>query len=139
MPQIDNLEFSDYILLDDNALTGQTLQNSYNFLKRQDNDVNIFLVRHPNINRIEQSKIYGHCLNLDNYNKSVFGMVFDSPFSRLKANTNWGNEFLDELGVFTKTGDAFLKCLYKNGLFKQNTEVSYIKGVLKEGIWIEKK
>ncbi|MGN1222586.1 MAG: hypothetical protein ACI4T1_00425 [Christensenellales bacterium] len=139
LPQVENINLNNYILLDDNALTGQTIQDAYNFLKREQNDVNIFLVRHPNINRIEQSKIYGHTINLDKYKKLIFGMAFDSPFSRLKPNTNWGNEYLDELEVFTKTGDAFLKCLYKNGLFKQNTEVSNIKGALKSSIWKESK
>lgn len=139
LPKMPQIEFNNYILLDDNALTGQTLQNTYNFLKLSNNTVNIFLVRHPNINRVEQSKVYKRIINLDSYKRLIFGMVFDSPFSRLKPNTNWGNEYLDELGIFTKTGDAFLKCLYKNGLFKPNTEVSYIKGVLENGIWIEEK
>lgn len=69
---------------------------------------------------------------MDELNKKAYGMTFDSPYTKIKQNTNYGNEYLDELGIFTLTGDLFLKLLYKNGHFFPNTEVSTIKGVLND-------
>ena len=137
---IDNRKIKDdnYILLDDNALTGRTIEKATKFLSNN-NKVYTALIRHPNINRIEQSKIYNRTLNLNLFNDRYFGMLFDSPFSRLKENTNWGNEYLDEFGTFTKSGEAFLRCLYRNQMFKENSEVSQLKGFLEEGIWKEQK
>jgi len=135
---VDNrrIKTDNYILLDDNALTGRTIEKASKFLTNN-NEVYTALIRHPNINRIEQSKIYDRTLNLNLFNNKYFGMLFDSPFSKLKENTNWGNEYLDEFGTFTKTGEAFLKCLYRNQMFKENSEVAQLKGFLEDGIWKE--
>ena len=135
---VDNrrIKTDNYILLDDNALTGRTIEKASKFLTNN-NEVYTALIRHPNINRIEQSKIYNKTLNLNLFNEKYYGMLFDSPFSKLKENTNWGNEYLDEFGTFTKSGEAFLKCLYRNKMFKENSEVAQLKGFLEKGIWKE--
>jgi len=137
---VDNrsIKTDNYILLDDNALTGRTIEKASNFLSNN-NTVYTALIRHPNINRVEQSKVYNRTLNLSLFKEKYYGMLFDSPFSKLKADTNWGNEYLDEFGTFTKSGEAFLRCLYRNQMFKVNSEVSQLKGFVEEGIWKEQK
>ncbi len=120
------------LIFDDNSMTGMTIdacqQTISNFFEKP----KTILVRHPNLNRLAQSKNYNKVTNLCLYGSAIFGMLFDSPFSKIKSNTNYGNEFLDELGVFTLTGDIFLKRLYKNLHFKANSEVGSIKGLLNE-------
>ena len=111
------------IILDDNIMTGKSIDNLIRFLGVTAN-YNAILVRHPNINRINQIRENGFCINMDELNKKAYGMTFDSPYTKIKPNTNYGNEYLDELGIFTLTGDLFLKLLYKNGHFLPNTEVS---------------
>jgi hypothetical protein len=51
------------------------------------------------------------------------GMFNRSPYSKIKERTNYGGEFLYELGVFTISGFKLVEYLYKNGLFEKGSEV----------------
>ena len=117
------------IIFDDNIMSGKSIQNLINISKLK-HQYNIILIRHPNINRVEQVFDQKYCVNLKELKKIGYGMLFDSPYSKIKENTNYNGEYLDELGVFTLTGDNFLKLLYKNGHYTKNSEVSTIKGLL---------
>ncbi len=125
------LQSTDLIIMDDNIMTGKSIDNLLNLFKSPINYQTI-LVRHPNINRINQTRYNGVCININELRQKAYGMTFDSPYTKLKVNTNYGNEFLDELGIFTLTGDLFLKLLYKNGHFAPNSEVSTIRGLLND-------
>ena len=122
-PQID--DGPKYIVIDDNVMTGKTLEYVYAYLSdKLSAKIEYFaLLRHPDINRIPQMVAYKKAVDLDFLKKYCLGYLNESPYSKIKMDTNLGGEFLDELGVFTLTGDYFLRFLYKNALFSRNSEV----------------
>ncbi|WP_207648617.1 hypothetical protein, partial [Clostridium sp. N3C] len=83
-------------------------------------------LRHPEINRIPQMKAYNKAVSVDFLKKSCIGLINHSPYSKIKYETNYYGEYLDELGVFTLTGEFFLRYLFKNGLYGKNSEVDRV-------------
>ena len=112
-------------LLDDNTMTGSTICIVYKIIRELyeiQTDKSI-LLRHPSINRIPQMVAYGQAVNVDYLREHCLGMLNPSPYSRIAMHSNIGGEYLDCFGVFTMTGEFFLRYLYKNGLFFPNSEV----------------
>lgn len=119
------------LILDDNIMTGSTIQIALNRFTANDVIIQkIILIRHPNINRIAQMDAYKKVADLTMFDKIILGALNPSPYSKIKLGTNYKNEYLDEIGVFTITGYVFLKYLYKNGLFTKQSEVDTIKGFI---------
>lgn len=115
------------ILFDDNVMTGSTIQYAINYINSNtlyEVEECIFL-RHPEINRIYQMKSYNKAVNVEFLQDECLGYINHSPYSKIREGTNWGGEFLDEVGVFTLTGEFFLRYLFKNGLFQKESEVDY--------------
>lgn len=75
---------------------------------------------------------YDSFMDLDLVERDFVGLIMSSPYTKIKEGTNIYNEFLDELGIFTLSGYKFCKYLYKNGVFEENTEISFIRDFFKE-------
>ncbi|RRR99068.1 hypothetical protein CWI01_00190, partial [Streptococcus pneumoniae] len=60
------------------------------------------------------------------------GGIFPAPYSKIKFGTNIAKQYLDELQIFTLSGDEILRLLYKNGLFSEESEVKVVRGNLYE-------
>lgn len=117
----------DMILFDDNVMTGSTVQHAVDYINNS-TEYNIrkcFFLRHPEINRIYQMKAWNKAVSIGFLRNDCFGYINHSPYSKIKKETNFGGEFLDELGIFTLTGEYFLKYLFKNGLYEIGSEVDY--------------
>lgn len=116
------------IILDDNTMTGSTIEVAYDYIKTNVlvNIEDFFILRHPEINRIPQMKAYNRAVNIEFLKKNCFGLINHSPYSKIKVGTNYYKEYLDELGVFTLTGEFFLRYLLKNGLYGKNSEVDNV-------------
>lgn len=118
-------------LVDDNVMTGSTIKTAMKYMNEQINCSikKCILIRHPDINRIPQMEAYQEAVSVDFLEKYCVGLLNESPYSKIKPNTNIGGEYLDELGIFTLTGDYFLRFLYKNGIYGENSEVESLKKI----------
>lgn len=112
-------------LLDDNTMTGSTICKAYRIIREMHKiqPDKVILLRHPDVNRIPQMVAYDRAVNVDYLRDHCLGMLNPSPYSRIAMHSNIGGEYLDCFGVFTMTGEFFLRYLYKNGLFLPDSEV----------------
>lgn len=118
------------IIIDDNMMSGVTMQLIYNQLKIQNklNIKNIVVIRHPNINRLPQLKHFNMAMNLKMIDKMIFGLISDTPYTKIKENTNYNNMFVNELNIFSIMTEVFLKALYINNSFIKDSQVDIFKG-----------
>lgn len=121
---------NDTFLVDDNMMSGVTMQFAYNQLYL--NDINnikgIFVIRHPNINRIAQLEYFDIALNLDLVDNYIYGMLTDTPYTKIKSGTNYNNMFVNELNIFSVMTEVFLKALYCNNSFIKDSQVDIFLG-----------
>ena len=121
---------NDTFLVDDNMMSGVTMQFAYNQLYL--NDINnikgIFVIRHPNINRIAQLEYFDTALNLDLVDSYIYGMLTDTPYTKIKSGTNYNNMFVNELNIFSVMTEVFLKALYCNNSFIKDSQVDIFLG-----------
>ena len=118
------------IIIDDNMMSGVTMQFVYNQLKIQNklNITDIIVIRHPNINRLPQLKYFNTGMNLEMIDKMIFGLISDTPYTKIKENTNYNNMFVNELNIFSIMTEVFLKALYINNSFIADSQVDIFKG-----------
>lgn len=117
-------------LIDDNIMSGITMQFNYNkfYLNNFKKICGVLLIRHPSMNRIGQMEYFNVGLNIELVDKFVFGMIMHTPYTKVKRNTNYNNEFLNELGIFSDSTETFLKALYCNNSFIKDSQVDIFKG-----------
>lgn len=119
-----------HILMDDNLLTGRTLQIAVNMLvNRGIYPEKIVVVRYPAINRVEHMFLPGHgAPDPDLFWEYVYGLTSPTPYSKLNFPGSYkkipSDNYLDALGEFNKTRTYVLNLLYKNGLYTDSGEVS---------------
>lgn len=126
-----NIDTNNYfhILMDDNLVTGRTLQLAVNMLvNRNIYPEKIVVVRYPAINRIKHMFLPNHgAPDPDLFWEYIYGLTSPTPYSRLNCpysyKKNPTDKYLDELGEFNKTRTFVLNLLYKNGLYALNGEV----------------
>lgn len=126
------IDTNDYfhILMDDNLVTGRTIQIAVNMLvNRNIYPEKIIVVRYPAINRIKHMFLPNHgAPDPDLFWEYVYGLTSPTPYSRLNHpysyKKNPDDKYLDELGEFNKTRTFVLNLLYKNGLYSLNGEVA---------------
>ena len=117
-------------MIDDNIMSGITMQFNYNkfYLNNFKKICGVLLIRHPSMNRIGQMEYFNVGLNIELVDKFVFGMIMHTPYTKVKRNTNYNNEFLNELGIFSDSTETFLKALYCNNSFIKDSQVDIFKG-----------
>lgn len=118
------------VILDDNLLTGRTLQIVSNIaIKNGIVPSKLFVVRYPSLNRVEHMFLPNHgAPDTELFWKYVYGLTSPTPYTRLNASYVYSDsekeKYLDELGRFNKTRIHVSEVLYKNGLFGQDSEVN---------------
>lgn len=118
------------LLIDDNVMSGVTIQLIYNQLKlcEYENIFGVIAIRHPNINRLPQIEHFKTAMNLKMIDRMFYGFVTDTPYSKIKPNTNHNNMFVNELNIFSIMTEVFLKALYKNNSFIKDSQVDIFAG-----------
>ena len=121
----------EYILLDDNLLTGKTMQLAITTLYDIGIDVNkIVAVRYPGVNRISQMFMPNHgAIDYRHFFDFIEGLYFSSPYSWRDPFSK--NPYEDSLGIFDLNRRKILECLAKNGDYSKNSEVIYVKKKVK--------
>lgn len=120
-----------HILMDDNLVTGRTLQIAVNMLINRDiYPEKMIVVRYPAINRIKHMFLPNHgAPDPDLFWEYVYGLTAPTPYSRLNVpysyRKNPDSMYLDELGEFNKTRTFVLNLLFKNGLYCLSGEVAH--------------
>ena len=116
------------VLCDDNILTGRTLNLATVILKQYNINVKeIFVLRHPDINRIVHIWDSKNYVNIDLFNKRIKGALYSCNYSKVNENTNYGNTYLDEFGIFDITKEVICQYIYKNGRFSEHSRVNKYK------------
>lgn len=121
------------LLMDDNILTGRAMKNAAQKLSYRKYSVQFFHVRRLGLNRLSQVIQENSMNELQRYLTGIYkGGIFPAPYSKIKFGTNIAKQYLDELQIFTLSGDEILRLLYKNGLFSEESEVKVVRGNLYE-------
>lgn len=123
---------SNIIILDDNLLTGKTMQLVLNCMYDMGINVsNISVVRFPSVNRIDQMFMEHHgAVDYRLFFDYVTGLCFPSPYSWRDENEM--DLYADSLGVFDLNRKKIIECLIKNHDYSLNSEVyEYKRRILK--------
>ena len=121
----------EYIILDDNLLTGKTMQLAITTFY----DIGITIdkivaVRYPGVNRISQMFMPNHgALDYRHFFNFIEGLYFSSPYSWRDPYST--NPYEDSLGVFDLNRRKILECLAKNDDYSKKSEVLYVKRKMK--------
>lgn len=128
------LEGSGYfhVLMDDNLVTGRTLQIAVNMLVNHNiYPDRLIVVRYPTLNRIKHMYLPDHgAPDTDLFWEYVYGLTSPTPYTKLNTPRASGrssdDKYLDELGQFNKTRTFVLELLYKNGWYKKPGDVARV-------------
>lgn len=120
-----------YILVDDNLLTGKTMQLALTTLYDIGIEVDkIVVVRYPGVNRISQMFMNNHgAIDYRLFFDFIQGLYFPSPYSWRDPNSL--NPYEDSLGIFDLNRRKIIECLAKNGDYYEKSEVVYVKRMVK--------
>ena len=121
----------EYIILDDNLLTGKTMQLAITtFYDIGINVDKIVAVRYPGVNRISQMFMPNHgAVDYRHFFNFIEGLYFSSPYSWRDPYSK--NPYEDSLGIFDLNRRKILECLAKNGDYSKKSEVLYVKRKMK--------
>ena len=121
----------EYIILDDNLLTGKTMQLAITtFYDIGINVDKVVAVRYPGVNRISQMFMPNHgAVDYRHFFNFIEGLYFSSPYSWRDPYST--NPYEDSLGIFDLNRRKILECLAKNGDYSKKSEVLYVKRMVK--------
>ncbi len=123
-----------YILVDENIMTGQTLQKVNEYLKNYElENIDTIIIQYPTVARIkniiENVEKEGY-LTLIN---SLKGMISPVKYSKMcEYRKDFIFPYMDKLGNFDLYKSIILKNLYKNGEYNENSSVARISEYYKE-------
>ena len=120
---IGKYENKNIVILDDNLLTGKTMQLVLNCMYDIGINVsNISIVRFPSINRVDQMFMEHHgAVDYRLFFDYVTGLCFPSPYSW--RDENCIDAYTDSLGVFDLNRKKIIECLIKNHDYSEKSEV----------------
>lgn len=124
---------SQYIVIDENIMTGKTINNAIDFCKTKKlNLLDIIVISYPLVSRINN-------FNLKNSNeyikffKNIKGMLIKNNYSKLlKIRDDFNFPYMDSLGTFDLKKYILLKNLYKNGVYTKGSSVSRLENYYKD-------
>ena len=127
LQQIGQINSDKVILLDDNILTGKTIQLAINSLYDEKIHVqNVNIVRYPSVNRVDQMFMENHgAVDYKLFFDYITGLCFPSPYSWRDENNL--DPYLDSLGVFDLNRKKIVECLIKNHDYKEHSEIHEYK------------
>lgn len=120
-----------FVLMDDNLLTGKTMQLAITTLYDLNLSIDkIIVVRYPGVNRINQMFLSNHgAIDYKRFFNLIQGLYFSSPYSWRDPFSS--DKYEDSLGIFDLNRRKILECLVKNGDFDNNSEVMCLKRKVK--------
>ena len=122
-----------YIIVDENIMTGQTLENAKKYLKNFNLKLlDTIIIKYPtvsrvkNINNVDENK-YIELL------KNIKGMLIPTNYSKLcEYRKNFIFPYMDKLGTFDLYKYELLKNLYKNGEYIKKSAVGRVEKYYKK-------
>lgn len=123
-----------YILIDENIMTGSTLENTKEYLKNYElENVDTIIIQYPTVARckniiknVEKEK-YLLLMN------SIKGLIAPVKYSKMcEYRADFIFPYMDKLGNFDLYKDIILKNLYKNGKYNDGSSVARISEYYKE-------
>ena len=123
-----------YILVDENIMTGQTLQKVNEYLKNYElENIDTIIIQYPTVARIKniiENVEKEEYLTLIN---SLKGMISPVKYSKMcEYRKDFIFPYMDKLGNFDLYKSIILKNLYKNGEYNENSSVARISEYYKE-------
>ena len=118
------------ILMDDNLVTGKTLQHAMNLMASEDlHPDRVVVVRYPSLNRIKHMFLPNHgAPDTDLFWEYVYGLTSPTPYTKLNHSACYDkvphNMYLDALGQFNIARAYVVALLYKNGVYSSKGEVA---------------
>lgn len=117
------------ILVDENVMTGASIQCTLDSLKRIRWKVDCAVIlKHPDINRIEHMCYCKRCINIKIFDDFFIGMLCGTEYTKIKENTNYGGFLYDEFGVYSLNTETYFRGMYRNNSFIRKSEVDIFKG-----------
>lgn len=122
-----------YIILDENIMTGNTLECVIKYLKEKDlNLLNIIIINYPSIARAKNIK-FSQTSQIEKLHKNIKGMLFPCNYSKIfEYRNDFVFPYMDKLGTFDLYKYEILKNMYKNGLYNKNSAVGRISHYYKK-------
>lgn len=123
----------DCILMDDNLMTGKSIQIALNIMKDIGINVSgIDIVRYPGTNRVNHMFLKNHgAVNLSLFHEYINGLCFPCPYSYKDPHSK--SDYNDSLGVFDLNRKKIVECIVKNGDYTKTSEVgAYVGANTKE-------
>lgn len=123
-----------YLLLDENIMTGETLQKVNEYLKNYElENIDTIIIQYPIVARckniIEKVKKEEYLTLINN----IKGMITPVKYSKMcEYRKNFIFPYMDKLGNFDLYKSRILKNLYKNGEFSKNSSVARIAEYYKD-------
>lgn len=116
------------IVMDDNVLTGKTLQIALNGMFNNDIFVNdVIAVRYPPINRISQMFENNHgAIDTTHFFTYIKGLIIPSPYAKLgysATKNSLGIQYKDEFNVFDVKKRKICEYIYKTGNYSHGSKV----------------
>lgn len=123
-----------YLLVDENIMTGQTLQKVNEYLKNYKLEkIDTIIIQYPTVARsknIIENVEKEEYLALIN---SIKGMIAPVKYSKMcEYRKDFIFPYMDKLGNFDLYKSIILKNLYKNGVYNENSSVARISEYYKE-------
>ena len=123
-----------YLLVDENIMTGQTLQKVNEYLKNYElENIDTIIIQYPTVARsknIIENVDKEEYLTLIN---SIKGMIAPVKYSKMcEYRKDFIFPYMDKLGNFDLYKSIILKNLYKNGEYNENSSVARISEYYKE-------
>lgn len=113
------------IIVDDNIVSGKSLQAAINLASRciKTPLFNI-VIRYPGINRVNQmyNKTNDCQVNIKLFSKYIKGLFYPTYFTKLNATDNMQSYF-NRLNIFDSCKDELEESLFKNNLFIKNSHI----------------
>ena len=121
-----------HILMDDNLVTGRTLQKALNMLVyKKIHPYKLVVVRYPSLNRISHMFLPSHgAPDTDLFWTLILGLTSPAPYTRLYRPGSYElkptDNYLDELGEFNKTRSFASRMLYRNGIYSEESSIAKV-------------
>lgn len=119
------------IIIDDNIMSGLTMQLVVNELVVQGVEVNeIISIFRPDLNRISQIEHFNKVYNYEGIGKLIYGMLGKLYYTKISEKFSYLDMFTDGMGMYSQRISSYVIPLYKNRCFKKDSYVDVIKGYI---------
>ncbi|MCX8131466.1 MAG: phosphoribosyltransferase [Clostridia bacterium] len=123
------------ILIDENILTGNTVQYATDYLKERGfKDIYKIIIQYPKLSRIKNIVNECKCENVvDRFKNKTFGFNFAAPYSKFcEYREDFIFPYMDKLGTFDLRKHFIYKNLYRNGIYISGSAIDRLSTHFKD-------